>query len=64
MKFHLIIDSSTNDRNSSAEVNQLFEFPEGSVSSGADNVITVVQDNMGLDEACKHCSLYTCPSSS
>lgn len=31
-------------------VNKLFTFPEGSVVAGQDNVVTVVQDNMGLDE--------------
>ncbi|RDX44130.1 hypothetical protein OH76DRAFT_1409386 [Lentinus brumalis] len=30
--------------------NQLFTFPEGSVVAGQDNVVTVLQDNMGLDE--------------
>lgn len=30
--------------------NQLFTFPEGAVVAGEDNVVTVVQDNMGLDE--------------
>ena len=31
-------------------MNKLFTFPEGSVVAGQDNVVTVVQDNMGLDE--------------
>ena len=32
------------------ETNALYTFPEGSVKKGEDNVITVVQDNMGNDE--------------
>ena len=30
--------------------NKLFTFPESSVIAGQDNVVTVLQDNMGLDE--------------
>ncbi|PIL34810.1 hypothetical protein GSI_02597 [Ganoderma sinense ZZ0214-1] len=30
--------------------NQLFTFPPGAVVAGEDNVVTVIQDNMGLDE--------------
>ncbi|KAM5541241.1 hypothetical protein V8D89_005170 [Ganoderma adspersum] len=30
--------------------NQLFTFPEGAVVAGEDNVVHVVQDNMGLDK--------------
>ena len=30
--------------------NKLFTFPDGSVLVGQDNVVTVLQDNMGLDE--------------
>ena len=37
-------------QSSSDHVNQLFTFPEGSVVAGQDNVVTVLQDNMGLDE--------------
>ncbi|PPQ97472.1 LOW QUALITY PROTEIN: hypothetical protein CVT26_002820, partial [Gymnopilus dilepis] len=33
-----------------AEFNETFVFPPGAVKKGKDNVITVVQDNMGLDE--------------
>ena len=43
--------SSTNDRNSIAEVNQAFSFSGAHLNVGGDNVITVVQDNMGLDES-------------
>lgn len=32
------------------ETNALYTFPEGSVKKGEDNVITVIQDNMGNDE--------------
>ncbi|KAI0738816.1 glycoside hydrolase superfamily [Daedaleopsis nitida] len=35
---------------SSDHVNALFSFPTGSVISGQDNVITVLQENMGNDE--------------
>ncbi|KAJ3785437.1 glycoside hydrolase family 35 protein [Lentinula aff. detonsa] len=42
--------NSTNDANSIDETDQKFIFPEGTVLVGQDNVITVVQDNMGLDE--------------
>ena len=35
---------------SSDHVNHLFTFPEGAVVAGEDNVVTVIQDNMGLDE--------------
>ena len=31
-------------------VNHLFTFPDGAIVEGEDNVVTVVQDNMGLDE--------------
>ena len=30
--------------------NQLFTFPPGSVVAGEDNVVTVIQENMGNDE--------------
>ncbi|KAJ4470950.1 glycoside hydrolase family 35 protein [Lentinula aciculospora] len=42
--------NSTNDANSIDETDQKFVFPEGAVLVGQDNVITIVQDNMGLDE--------------
>lgn len=32
------------------ETDEKFVFPEGALLLGNDNVITVVQDNMGLDE--------------
>ena len=35
----------------SDHVNALFTFPVGSVVAGADNVVTVLHDNMGNDEA-------------
>ena len=36
--------------NGDDHVNALFTFPSGSVVEGQDNVITVLQDNMGNDE--------------
>ncbi|KAI0059604.1 glycoside hydrolase family 35 protein [Artomyces pyxidatus] len=42
--------NSTNNRNILEETDQVFSFPNGSVSVGQDNVITIVQDNMGLNE--------------
>ncbi|KAF9073660.1 glycoside hydrolase family 35 protein [Rhodocollybia butyracea] len=42
--------NSTNDANDIAQTDQKFTFPSGAVVVGQDNVITVVQDNMGLDE--------------
>ncbi|KAK0200111.1 glycoside hydrolase family 35 protein [Desarmillaria ectypa] len=41
--------NSTNNRHILEETDDVFLFPEGSVLPG-DNVITVVQDNMGLNE--------------
>ena len=35
---------------SADHVNALFPFPEGAVVYGGDNVITVIQENMGNDE--------------
>ena len=32
-------------------INQLFTFPAGAVVAGQDNVLTVLHDNQGLDEA-------------
>jgi len=43
--------NSTNNLNSIDETNQVFTFPSGALRSGQDNVITVVQDNMGHDES-------------
>lgn len=42
--------SSTNNRNILEETDDKFTFPNGSVVAGQDNVITIVQDNMGLNE--------------
>ncbi|KAF9561800.1 glycoside hydrolase family 35 protein [Agrocybe pediades] len=42
--------NSTNNRHILEETDDKFEFPEGSLIAGQDNVITVVQDNMGLNE--------------
>jgi hypothetical protein len=42
--------SSTNDSNSIEEVDAVYDFPAGALVAGADNVVTVVQDNMGLNE--------------
>jgi hypothetical protein len=47
---YLILNiSSTHGANIIEEVNATYPFPEGSVRAGEDNVITVVQDNMGKD---------------
>ncbi|EIM81437.1 glycoside hydrolase family 35 protein [Stereum hirsutum FP-91666 SS1] len=43
--------NSTNDANSIDETDQVYTFPDGSLVVGQDNVITVIQDNMGHDEA-------------
>ncbi|KAK7030467.1 hypothetical protein VNI00_014053 [Paramarasmius palmivorus] len=43
--------NSTNNNNNIEETDEVYAFPEGAVKEGADNVITIVQDNMGLDEA-------------
>jgi len=43
--------NSTNNENIVSEVDQTFLFPADSVKPGQNNVITVVQDNMGLNEA-------------
>ncbi|ESK87049.1 glycoside hydrolase family 35 protein [Moniliophthora roreri MCA 2997] len=43
--------NSTNNNNIIAETDEVFAFPEGIVEEGEINVITIVQDNMGLDEA-------------
>ncbi|KAI0823943.1 glycoside hydrolase superfamily [Trametes gibbosa] len=36
--------------NGAEQINALFAFPEGAVKVGQDNVVTVLQDNMGNDE--------------
>ncbi|KAL5524689.1 hypothetical protein ACEPAF_9834 [Sanghuangporus sanghuang] len=42
--------NSTNNRFILEETDQVYTFPQGSVLAGQDNVITIVQDNMGLNE--------------
>ncbi|KAF8877086.1 beta-galactosidase, domain 2-domain-containing protein [Infundibulicybe gibba] len=42
--------NSTNNRNILEETDDKFTFPVGSLKAGKDNVITIVQDNMGLNE--------------
>ncbi|KAG5641026.1 hypothetical protein DXG03_006367, partial [Asterophora parasitica] len=42
--------NSTNNQNIHEETDDLFTFPEDSLIPGQDNVITIVQDNMGLNE--------------
>lgn len=42
--------SSTNNRHILEETDDKFFFPSGALKAGQDNVITVVQDNMGLNE--------------
>ncbi|KAK7017416.1 BetaGal-dom2 domain-containing protein [Favolaschia claudopus] len=42
--------NSTNNMNIIEETDDLFVFPPGALKPGQDNVITIVQDNMGLNE--------------
>ncbi|TFK72820.1 glycoside hydrolase family 35 protein [Pluteus cervinus] len=42
--------NSTNNRNILEETDDQFAFPTGALRVGHDNIITVVQDNMGLNE--------------
>ncbi|KAF8238073.1 glycoside hydrolase family 35 protein [Tricholoma matsutake] len=42
--------NSTNNRNIIEETDDKIVFPSGAVIPGKDNVITIVQDNMGLNE--------------
>ncbi|KAF7978647.1 hypothetical protein HWV62_45156 [Athelia sp. TMB] len=48
------LSSSTNDANTIEETDDIFHFPAGSLIAGQDNVITIVQDNMGLNETIYH----------
>ncbi|OAX38873.1 glycoside hydrolase family 35 protein [Rhizopogon vinicolor AM-OR11-026] len=43
--------NSTNNRNILEETDDKFYFPPGSLLYGKDNVITILQDNMGLNES-------------
>ncbi|KAG1721261.1 glycoside hydrolase family 35 protein [Suillus paluster] len=43
--------NSTNNRNILEETDDKFHFPPGSLRYGKDNVITILQDNMGLDQS-------------
>ncbi|KNZ71656.1 putative beta-galactosidase C [Termitomyces sp. J132] len=43
--------NSTNNHNNVGETDEKFIFPEGALVVGRDNVITIVQDNMGHDES-------------
>jgi hypothetical protein len=45
------IISSTNNRNNREETDDKFAFPEGALFLNQDNVITVIHDNMGLNES-------------
>jgi hypothetical protein len=45
------LPSSTNNQNIISETDEEYTFPANSVKAHKDNVITVVQDNMGLDES-------------
>jgi hypothetical protein len=45
------LPSSTNNQNIVSETGEEYTFPANSVKAHKDNVITVVQDNMGLDES-------------
>ncbi len=49
-KFKIFVTSSTNNRNILEETDDKFLFPAGALKAGRDNVITVVQDNMGHNE--------------
>ncbi|KAF7978635.1 hypothetical protein HWV62_45132 [Athelia sp. TMB] len=42
--------NSTNNANTIEETDDIFHFPAGSLIAGKDNVITILQDNMGLNE--------------
>ncbi|KAF6747875.1 glycoside hydrolase family 35 protein [Ephemerocybe angulata] len=42
--------NSTNNRNIIQETDDKFTFPDGAIIPGKDNVITVVQDNTGLNQ--------------
>ncbi|KAG6840788.1 hypothetical protein C0991_004328 [Blastosporella zonata] len=42
--------SSTNNRHILEETDDKFTFPAGALLPGKDNIITIVQDNMGLNE--------------
>ncbi|KAI0263999.1 glycoside hydrolase family 35 protein [Gloeopeniophorella convolvens] len=43
--------NSSNNRHVLEETDDKFTFPSGSLVPGADNVITIIQDNMGLNES-------------
>ncbi|KAF8625954.1 hypothetical protein AX17_006679 [Amanita inopinata Kibby_2008] len=43
--------NSTNNRNIIYETDTKFNFPRGALKPGQDNVITIVQDHMGIDES-------------
>ncbi|KAH8108699.1 glycoside hydrolase family 35 protein [Phellopilus nigrolimitatus] len=42
--------NSSNNENILEETDEVFDFPDGSVVLGQSNVVTIVQDNMGLNE--------------
>jgi len=46
----VFISSTPSDNSTPTTTNGVFTFPSGSVKVGQDNVITVVQDNTGLEE--------------
>jgi hypothetical protein len=48
---HLRLYSSTNNENIVKETDEEYVFPSHAVRVDKENVITVVQDNMGLDES-------------
>ncbi|KIJ53974.1 glycoside hydrolase family 35 protein [Sphaerobolus stellatus SS14] len=47
----VFIRSTPSDNSTPNTTNEVFVFPSGSVRVSQDNIITVVQDNMGLDES-------------
>jgi len=42
--------NSTNNKNIREETDDVFTFPSGALKANQDNVLTIVQDNMGLNE--------------
>ncbi|KAF7978651.1 hypothetical protein HWV62_45164 [Athelia sp. TMB] len=52
--------NSSDNRHILEETDDQFYFPEGSLNIGQDNVVTVVQDNMGLNETgCEKLNLFS-----
>ncbi|KAF8508821.1 glycoside hydrolase family 35 protein [Hysterangium stoloniferum] len=47
----VFIKSTPSDSSTPSQTNEIFTFPAGSVKTSQDNVVTVVQDNTGIDES-------------